>query len=174
MTQYEWIAQKTNKTARNLVIVLLVGAFALMLIPAAIPTLPFRWVVQLIALCLMTAGIFITTRYLTKMFFYRIVSDGEALDLTVSEASSNGKRQITVCRVGVAGIHRQVILASLEEEKAERSALKKERVKIFDYRPDLRPEKSLLVLVEEGGEELALFLAYEETLASYLAPTDME
>ena len=174
MTQYEWIAQKADKTARNLVTVLLVGAFALMLIPTVIPTLPFRWVVQLIALCLMTAGIFMTTRYLTKMFIYRIVSDGEELDLTVTEASSNGKRQVTVCRVGLSGIRRQVILTSVDEEKKERALLKKSQVKQFDYRPDLRPAKSLLVIVEEGGEELALILAYEEKLASWLAPTEEE
>ncbi len=172
--QYEWIAQKTNKTARNLVTVLLVGACALMFIPTVIPTLPFRWVVQLIALCLMTAGIFMTTRYLTKMFIYRIVSDGEGLDLTVTEASSNGKRQITVCRVGLSGIRRQVILSSAEEEKKERVLLKNGNVKRFDYRPDLCPQKSLLVIVEEGGEELALFLAYEEKLTSWLVPTEEE
>ena len=171
--QYEWIAQKTNKTARNLVIVLLVGAFVLMMIPTAIPTLPFRWVVQLIALCLMTAGIFITTRYLTKMFMYRIVNDGDGVDLTVTEASSNGRRQVTVCRVGCSGIRRCKVL-SAEEEKAERAALKKERIKQFDYRSDLLPAKSLLVVVEEGGEELCLLLAYEETLASWLTPNEEE
>lgn len=172
--QYEWIAQKSNKTARNLVTVLLVGAFALMIIPTAIQTLPFRWVIQLIALCLMTAGIFMTTRYLTKMFIYRIVDDGNGLDLTVTEASSNGKRQITVCRVGLSGIRQQVILSSAEEEKKERALLKQRQIKRFDYRPDLFPAKSLLVIVEEGGEELALFLAYEEQLASWLMPNEGE
>ena len=172
--QYEWIATKSNKLARNLVFVLIVGAFALMLIPVAIPTLPYRWVVQLIALCLMTAGIFITTRYLTKLFIYRIVSAGDGWDLTVTEAASNGKRQITVCRVGLSGIRRLWILDSQEAEKKERESLKKDRIKQFDYRPDLRPEKSMLVLVEEGGEELALYLAYEEKLASWLAPKEEE
>ena len=172
MMQYEWIAQKSNKNARNLVFVLIIGAFALMLIPVAVPTLPYRWIVQLISLCLLTAGIFITTRYLTKLFIYRIVGEGQGFDLTVTEAASNGKRQITVCRVGLSGIHRVCILDSAEAEKAERVALKKESVKQFDYRPDLHPEKSLLVIVEEGGEELALYLAYEERLASWLTPKE--
>ena len=172
MTQYEWIPAKSNAIARNLVIVLFVGAFALMAIPTAIPTLPFRWVVQLIALFLLTAGIFITTRYLTKLFIYRIVSNGERLDLTVTEAASNGKRQITTCRVGLSGIRRVCILDSAEADKREREALKREKLKQFDYRPDLRPAKSILVIVEEGGEELALFLAYEEKLASWLTPEE--
>ena len=170
MVQYEWIPAKSNTIARNLVMILLVGAFVLMLIPTAIPTLPFRWVVQLIALFLLTAGIFITTRYLTKLFIYRIVSNGESLDLTVTEAASNGKRQITTCRVGLSGVRRVCILDSAEVGKQEREALKKERIKQFDYRPDLSPAKSILLVVEEGGEELALFLAYEEKFASWLAP----
>ena len=174
MTQYEWIPSKTNQTARNLVFVLIVGAFALMAIPAAIPTLPFRWVIQLLALALLTAGIFMTTRYLTKIFLYRIVGEGDDLDLTVTEAASNGKRQVTVCRVGLRGIRRAVILSSREEEKKERAVLTKNRTKQFDYRPDLHPAKSILVIVEEGGEELCLLLAYEERLASYLSPDQSE
>lgn len=176
MVQYEWIPTKSNQKARNTVIVLFFGALALMLIPTAFPTLPFRWVIQLLALVLLTAGIFMTTRYLTKMFFYRIVGEGEELDLTVTEASANGKRQVTVCRVGLSGIRRLVILdvTKPEIEKEERALLKKSHTKQFDYRADLCPAKSILLIVEEGGEELCLFLSYEERLASYLAPREYE
>ena len=81
---------------------------------------------------------------------------------------------ITVCRVGLSGIRRMCILDSAEVEKKERESLKKDHIKQFDYRPDLRPEKSMLVIVEEGGEELALYLAYEEKLASWLTPKEEE
>lgn len=176
MTQYELIPQKSNQKARSIVIVLFFGAIAMMLIPTAIPALPFRWVVQLLALCLLTAGIFIITRYLTKLFIYRIVGEGASFDLTVTEASSNGKRQITVCRIGLSGIRRLVILdaSKPEMEKEERAFLKKSHIKQYDYRPDLCPAKSILLIVEEGGEELCLFLAYEERLASYLMPREDE
>ncbi len=169
MTQYEWIPTKSNQKARNTVIVLFFGALALMLIPMAFPALPFRWAVQLLSLVLLTAGIFLTTRYLTKLFIYRIVGEGESLDLTVTEANSNGKRQITICRVGLSGIRRMVILdaSKPEIEKEERALLKKSHIKQYDYRPDLCPAKSLLLIVEEGGEELCLFLSYDETLASF-------
>ena len=174
MKQYEWIPPKSNQKARTAVIVLFFGAFALMLIPTVIPTLPFRWVVQLLALFLLTAGIFLTTRYLTKLFIYRIVGEGASLDLTVTEASSNGKRQVTVCRVGLSGIRRLTVLdvSEPELEKKERELLKKSHTKQYDYRPDLCPAKSILLIVEEGGEELCLFLAYDERLASYLAPSE--
>ena len=147
-----------------------------MLIPTVFPTLPFRWVVQLLALVLLTAGIFLTTRYLTKIFLYRIVGEGDALDLTVTEASSNGKRQITVCRVGLSGIRRLVILDATkpEIERKERALLKKSHTKQYDYRADFCPAKSILLIVEEGGEELCLFLSYEERLAFYLAPREDE
>lgn len=176
MTQYEWLPTKSNQKARNVVLVLLIGAFALMLISSVFSALPFRWIPQLLGLVLLTAAIFLTTRYLTKLFIYRIVGEGESLDLTVTEASSNGKRQITVCRVALSGIRRLVILdaSKPEVEKEERAFLKKSKVKQFDYRPDLCPAKSILLIVEEGGEELCLFLAYEERFASYLAPRENE
>ena len=170
MLQYEWVAPKTNNIARTVVAVLLLGALALMLISTVFSD--FRWIPQLISLGFLTAGIFLTTRYLTKIFIYRIVGEGEALDLTVSEAGSQGKRQTIVCRVGLHGIQRVSILSSADAEKQERTQLKQNKIPQFDYRPDLRPAKSLLVIVEEGGEELALFLAYEERLASYLHVKD--
>ena len=176
MTQYEWIPPKSNQKARTAVIVLFFGAFALMLLPNILPSLPFRWVPQFLGLFLLTAGVFLVTRYLTKLFIYRIVGEGASLDLTVTEAASNGKRKITVCRVGLSNIHRLVVLdaSKPEIEKKERELLKKSRVKQYDYRPDLCPQKSILLIVEEGGEELCLFLAYEERLASYLAPSEDE
>ena len=171
MTQYEWVAQKSNHKARNLVFVLLAAAFVFMLIPMIFPAMPFRWGIQLIALCLLTAGIFMTTRYLTRLYIYRIVGEGDALDLTVTEAASNGKRQITVCRVALSRIHRLAVFdaATPDVEKKERGLLKGRHIKQYDYRPDLRPEKSIFLIVEEGGEELGLFLSYDEELFSQLS-----
>ena len=97
---YELIPQKTNKIAARLVALSFFGAAAVLLCTVLAPAVPFRWVFQLIAILLLTAGVFLTTRYLTKLFFYRITEDG---DLTVTEAAANGKRQVTVCRVAVAG-----------------------------------------------------------------------
>lgn len=163
----QWIPQKSNKTAKNMILLFFGGAFALFAVTTAVPTVPFRWVFQTVALVLLTAAVFLVTRYLTKLFIYRVEQGGEgSTDLTVTEAAANGKRPVTVCRVGLEHICSVILLdfsdsgASLDTWKD----FKKGRKKIYDYRVDLRPVKSILLTVTEGGEELYLLLSYEAEL----------
>lgn len=168
---YEWIPEKTNNTAKKLIILLFAGAAALMLVTAAIPEVPFRWVFQLIALGMMTGAIFFTTRYVTKLFIYRLENDSEGeVDLTVTEAASNGRRRVTVCRVGLSGVRACVVCDLSESDgKSVQAKIKASKRKLFDYCPDLGPAKSIYLTVEEGGEELILRLSYDEKLFSILS-----
>lgn len=169
MKLYEWIPKKTNQTAQTVIILLLVAAAILFAFPMVLPDLPFRWGVQLLALGLLTAAIFMVTRYVAKFYIYRIVSDGDdANDLTVTESRANGKGQVTVCRVGLAHILRRELVESNERVAQER---KGKKGKIFDYRVDFHPAQSILLTVEEGGEELTLLLSYSEELWAWLTPS---
>ena len=165
---FEWIPTKTNTTARKMILLLFLGSAALMVTTMLVPTVPFRWVFQLIAIFLLTAGVFLTTRYITKLFIYRI----ENGDLTVTEANTNGKRQITVCRVGLANITSVTHCQSAEESVGQIKGHKKNRSRFFDYTVDLQPAEFLLVTVTEGGEELTLRLSYDKTLCELLKPTE--
>ena len=161
---YEYSPKRTNTAARRLILLFFLGAAALILITMMVPNVPFRWVFQLIAIGLLTAAIFLVTRYVTKLFLYRI----ENGDLTVTEADARGKRRITVCRVGVANIQS---LERLDEPHAANAALadlKKQKIKLFDYTADLRPADSILLVVREGGEDLAIRLSFDETLFELL------
>ncbi len=167
----QWIPKKNNQTAKNMILLLFGGSFALLAVTAAFPAVPFRWIFQTIALLLLTAAVFLVTRYLTKMFVYRVVETDEGgHDLTVTEAATNGKRAVTVCRVGLEQIRRAVLLdfsdggASLDVWKD----FKKGRKRIHDYRVDLRPTKSILLIVNEGGEELYILLSHETDLFDLL------
>ena len=168
---YEWIPNRTNKRAQNAILILFLAAALLFAIPLLVPTLPYRWVVQLLAIGVMTAAIFLVTRYVSKLFIYRIVAceDGTA-DLTVTEAKSGGRGQITVCRVGISRILScHVLDESTDSHARDRiSALKKQRKKLFDYCIDLHPTKSILLSVREGGEELWLLLSYSAELLERL------
>lgn len=169
MKLYEWIPTKTNRTAQTVIILLFIGAAILLAFPMVVPTLPFRWGVQLLALGLLTAAIFLTTRYVAKFYIYRMISDGNGeTDLTVTEARAGGKGQVTVCRVGLSHICRRELVESNERLTSERQGKKG---KVFDYRVDFHPEKSILLAVEEGGEELILLLSYQEELWDWLAPS---
>lgn len=161
---FELTPKRTNTTARKMILLFFLGSAALIVTTMLVPTVPFRWIFQLVAVLLLTAGVFLTTRYVTKLFIYRI-QDG---DLTVTEANSNGKRQITVCRVGLSGILSVTEQDTAGAAKEQIQALKKKRVKLFDYTVDLEPARSIFVIVSEGGEELALRLSYDEALLALL------
>ncbi len=162
---YEWISKKTNKTDRNMTLLLFAGGAALIAVTSLVPGVPGKWVFQLIALGLLTAAIFFVTRYQSKLFFYRIIEDGEgSFDLTVTETNIKGKRAVTVCRVGLLGIRtvRMLDFADGGESLEFWSSVKKTKTKIHDYTVDLRPVKSILVMVHEGGDDLWLRFSPEE------------
>ncbi len=167
----QWIPKKTNQTARNMILLLFSGAFALLALTTILGEIPFRWVFQTVALLLLTAAIFLVTRYMTKLFFYRIEEDeeGEA-DLTVTEAAANGKRAVTVCRVGVRSVSfaRLFDFSDGGESLAAWKEFKKGRKKIHDYRADLRPVTFLLLSVREGGQTLYILLSHERELTELL------
>ena len=168
---YEWIPKRTNKRVQNVVILLIVAASAALAVPMLFGIDGFRWAFQLTSIGCMTAVIFLVTRYLTKIFIYAIRErDGGALDLTVTEAKQNGKGQITVCRVGLSGIRVCRVLDETTDPNARAclTALKKQRKKIFNYCVDIHPAQSILLAVEEGGEELWLELSYSPELLARL------
>lgn len=168
---YEWIPPKNNKKAQKTTLLLFCGAALLMAFPILFSQFPYRWIPQLISLGLLTAAIFMMTRYIAKFYIYRILDLGNGtLDLTVTEAKAGGKGQITVCRIGISGI-RECVLGddtSTSDGKRLLAQKRKEHKKIFDYCADFHPEQSIVLVVEEGGEELVLRLSYDPALFEVL------
>ena len=171
---YELIPRPVGATAKKLILLFFFGASALMLITMLVPSIPFRWVFQLIALGLLTAAVFLVTRYVTKLFFYRLEQTQSGIDLTVTEASANGKRQITVCRIGLNAIEECVLLENPVAEKERLREIRKACVKLYDYTLELHPAQSIFLIVTEGGERLAIRLSYDKTLFDLLSPQDNE
>ena len=167
---YELIPKRTNKKANEMILLFFIGAAAMMLVTMLFPTVPFRWAFQLISLCLLTAGVFLVTRYVTKLFFYRI----EEGDLIVTETDTRGKKRLVVCRVGVSSVVRCERLTDANQVKAALASLRKQGVKVFDYTVDLRPAESILLVVNEGGDDLAVRLSFDDTLFSILTPKEAE
>ena len=168
----QWIPKKSNQTAKHMILLLFGGSFCLLAVTYAVPEVPFRWAFQTVALLLLTAGVFLVTRYLTKMFIYRAEeTDQGTLDLSVTESATNGKRPVTVCRIGMEHIQRVTLLDFSDggESLQAFKAFKKGRRRIYDYRVDLKPTRCILLSVNEGGEELYLLLSYEADLFSLLS-----
>ena len=150
---------RSNNKASTLTLILLIAAVAVFAICVAFKSIPFRWGFQLAAIGLFTAGVYIVARYLTKFYSYRI--DGD--ELTVTELS--GKRQLTVCRISLSSV-KKISLVDFPEGKniTLPDEIKKERKKRFDYRVDLSPNRFILIETDEGYENSAIYLSYDETL----------
>ena len=162
---YGFRPQRTNNKAQNLIILFFIGAAALFLLSIPLDGFGFVWVVQLLAILLLVAAIFLVTRYVMKSFEYAVEPANGGADLTVTEVSSGGRRRITVCRISLSGIGS---IRVIEGADGGAKALRKAGKKIFDYRPELSPERYLLVEAKEGGEEFVLLLAYGEEFLSIL------
>ncbi len=169
----EIIPKKTNKKAQSLIILFFTAAAALFFLTVLLKGIPLLWVFQLIAILLFALAVMLVARYVTKLFIYRIeptdsaYGDTEGLDLTVTEANTSGKRRITVCRISLSGIKSVEVLKG--EKCSLRDIKKREgRLPIYDYRPDLYPNESILIKTAEGGKEVYLCLAYDEALLKYL------
>ena len=168
---YEFKPLRSNQKAQKLIILFFAGSAALLILSVFLKGIPFLWVIQLLAILLAGAAVFLVTRYVTKTYEYAVESTEGGGDLTVTEISSGGKRRITVCRVSLSGLCE---VRDIEGKDDRLEALKKEKRRIFDYRPDLLPEKSILAVAREGGEEYILLLAYSEEFLSILRKDDNE
>ena len=168
---FEFSPQKTNKKAHKIIAVLFAVASALLTTSVIFSSIPYIWSIQLIALILSMIAILLASRYLSKRYVYRIIENTErTLDLTVTEAKSNKDTGVTVCRISLSSIMQTEVL----DEGKKLSNYKKEGRAIFDYRPDIDPKKSILILSNEGGDEVYVCLAYDEELLSILAPYKAE
>ena len=168
---YEWIPPKNNQKAQKITLLLFAGAAVLMAFPSLIPQLPYRWILQLLSIALLTAAIFIMTRYIAKLYIYRILDLGNGnLDLTVTEAKAGGKGQITVCRIGLSNIRKCVCMEDTPSSEGMHllKQSRKAHQKNFDYCADLHPAQSIVLFVEEGGEELVLRLSFDPMLFDLL------
>ena len=163
-----------NKNRLNGIVMLLIGAAALMfLTPMVFTDIPFRWVIQLFGMLSLVAVIFIITRYIAKSFIYTIwQNDDGSLDMTVCELI-NGKKRTTVCRIGLEGItEAHLIHTENSDEKIQEKQLsanaRAERRKSFDYSHDIGASPVCVLLVRECGEELYIKLSANDELYSYL------
>ena len=167
---YEYTPRRTGNTVIHLIFLLLAGGFLILGLATAMPTLPFRWVFQLIGVALVGAGVFFYVRYVTRTFRYAIVARGEDAprDLVITECQH--KSRVTVCRLALASIERLEIVE--RGEKARTEALKKEIAsghrKCFSYTVNLMPEKVCYLFATECGTPFAVIFEPDETMMEML------
>ena len=123
--------------------------------------LGFVWAFQIAGVSTLTAGIYLTVRYILTDYAVSVCDRTEYdLDLVVSEIRN--KRKIVVCRISAAGIYE--VRKVDRGEKKEKNALKNS----FDYRNEFLPDRYIDILAEESGEKIRLKLPYSEDLYGFL------
>ena len=173
MNIYEYEPPKDSKKATGIVIILFSLAAGLLLFTMLL-NIPYEAILQLIAIFALTAAVFIATRYLAKSFVYSVnQNDNATLDLYVTEITNGGKKQITVCRIGIIGIEESYVInktekSSIDTEKALIKNAKQDGVKIFNYCPDINPVKYSIIIGEECGEKYLIKLSFDDKLCEYL------
>lgn len=162
---YEITAARTNKKAQGLILLFFIGAVALLIVTVPLRGMPFLWIIQLFAILLLVGAVFLVTRYMARSYIYGIDESESGRDLYVVEVSSGGRRRVTVCRVSLSSIGS--VSVSDGKDEAWR-ALRADKRRLFDYRPDIAPERSILISSDEGGERIGILLGYDEKLEKIL------
>ena len=167
---YEYTPPKNNQKAQRLIPLFLVGGGVLILLPRILG-LPYASLFQLAGAGLLTAAIFLATRYVAKSYVYRIcpVEDGQA-DFEVVELMS-GQRRRTVCRIALTDVEEIITLKSEDQAalRALRERIRKEGRKLYHYCPDLSPDSVTYLLIKEQlGGPVAISLCPDEILLTLL------
>ena len=168
---YEYIPKKSTKKVTGMVIMLAAAAALLFFIPSFFSNIPYAWGFQLCGFALLVAIIYITTRYVSRSYIYRVIpregSDGavEGYDLMITELS--GKSRVTVCRLGLERISR-VEKIDQKTEGAVKELVRQEKRKRFIYLSELDPEIKCCIFAEECGEPLAVTISSDGHLFAIL------
>ena len=167
----------TNNKAKYLTIALLIGALATGILYAVMVN--YKGVVGLVCLALLTAAIFIYTKYLAPVYNYDVVAEGGSYLFVVRQTT--GKRTTTLCRIDLASIIRID-----RETEADRKAHKTPTGFIsYVYCPTLGPDVTYLITsqtryeraeirIEASDEFAALLTEYAREAKSLMPDEDEE
>jgi hypothetical protein len=164
---YEFTPQRSNRTAINVSSSLfIIGVLAMF--ATNIPNLPYRWIMQLVTICLFVAALTIMGRFIFKSYTYAIITNGEcSADLTVTEIKR--KSRITVCRISLSGIEKVIVATS---DKSDAEANSSRGRKIYNYCVDMSPKQYICIFAEECGEKLVIKLSFDQKLLDMITPAD--
>jgi len=165
---YEITPQGNRQKAKNIVSALILGGFAVMLVTSVADSMPFKWAFQLGGLAVITAGIFVLTRYVSRTFSYKVEQTDTGADFTITELQR--KSFVTVCRIALSNIKEIKVFDSTQKsaEKDFLATVRKDGRKTFNYCVDINPDKFVWVVADECGQSVAVKITYDEKLCEIL------
>ena len=166
---YQYIPPKAPKKTTGIILLLLAAASVAVFFTTIFPNMPLRWLLQLFAVCVLAAIIYITTRYVTRSYIYKLSprDDTGAIDFTVTELTG-GKHAVTVCRIGAENITDIFLVTPENRADMKKKSLADGR-KRFIYICDIQPPLTLLIFAEECGEPISIMISANGELAELLS-----
>lgn len=157
----------SNNKARTASCALLAAAIFIFFVSMSIPY--YRGVVSFFAMVLLILGIFIYTKYISPIYYYDIMMDSEGTPLFIVRAM-NGKRETTLCRIGLAEIRKIE-----REDRAERRAHKTPKGYVkYAYLPTLDPNSTYRLTTASRYEHAEIIIEASDEFASLLRVYSIE
>ncbi len=125
--------------------------------------LPLPAIAQLLGIILLTAFIYIASVYVLRQYTFAVEpnpsSDDGELDFTIIE--HKGKREITVCRIGLEDITlaREVTGNNKKQVKSERKNMKR-----YTYDTDFSAQRRIEVVTEFEDDRISILITYDAEL----------
>ena len=168
MNLFEFIPSKNTKRLGIVSGLLLLGGSVMLLITIIFSGVAFRWVFQLLSICMFGLSIFLISRYVMRDYVYAVVSTDNGNDFTVTELQN--KKKTTVCRISISNIEKSVVINEGDKTKESeiKALIKQGNYKKFNYCADIMNEKCVYVFADECGERVALKLSFGEELERVL------
>jgi hypothetical protein len=107
----------------------------------------YRGVVGLVALLLFTTGVFVYIKFVSVVFHYDIIAEGQDEPIFVIRQTV-GKRNITLVRIAFREIEK-IERETLSERRAHKT---KSRVNAYSYCPTLMPDVSYRIYFKNAYE----------------------
>ena len=123
----------------------------------------YRGVIGVIALCFITAAIFVYTKYISSVYFYDITFDYNNSPVFVVRQRT-GKKDTTLCRMDL-----YAVTDVIRQDKKERAEHKtKDGYLKYNYTPTLSPDETYLIRVFSRYEKAEIRIEATEEFAALL------
>jgi hypothetical protein len=129
----------------------------------------YRGIVCLIGMVFLITAITLYTKYLSVEYYYDITFDSEGTPLFVVRQLI-GKRQTTLCRIGLA----EIVRIEREGVKERREHKTPAGFVKYSYLPTLMPEAAYRVITTSRYEKAEILIEISEEFASLLRAYSLE
>lgn len=152
----------SNNKARALFIILVAGAFLLIMLSTFISS--YKGIVSALGVILLSLGIVIYNKYILPVYYYDITFDYNSVPILVVRQIS-GKRQITLARVSLC----EIVKIEKEDAKGRMSHKTERDVMRYSYMPTFSPDTSYRLTIDGKNEKAEMLVECSEEFASFLS-----